>query len=535
MEPDTTLRASPGHSASEAPGPDNVDPEASSGLDRPVFRSVGVVDLVLAVAAGVLALVAHDVGYMMHHPFWVDEAWVADSVRANLGSLPMVTSSTPFGWTLLLQPFRLIGDQGLRLLPLLFTVLTSVTAYFLGRELRLDRYRTGVLMAVSVTLLPAMLVRDDLKQYTAEAFMALLIFYMLARLGNGWSLRLLGSIAVAGGFGILIANTAVIVGSAVIGGLLIENLVRRDWPRVLRVSAAGAAMLAAALALYWIIDRPDVNPALKSYWKGSYLPRSPGKFVSTLHHSLARLAPYAGFRSLILDAVLIVGGIVALVALRRFAMAAVLPLILAANIVGSLARFYPFGDLRTSTYWLVFVPVLASVAVAAVARLLTRVDPRLPATVIVLAGALWAITSHSYFRGHPLPREDVRSQASYVASHYRPGDSILVGLGGSWGFAYYYDRADPSFTRNPTTANGFSPTYPDAPWITVLRGRTPADVERGIATAQAAQQDGRIWVVLSHISSAEAASWSTYLDSPGCRVIPVGAEPLGLCRPAPSQ
>ena len=57
----------------------------------------------------------------------------------------------------------------------------------LGREIdRRDRL-TAILVATGVALGSAMLIRHDLKQYTAEACDALLILWMLARLERQWS------------------------------------------------------------------------------------------------------------------------------------------------------------------------------------------------------------------------------------------------------------------------------------------------------------------------------------------------------------
>ncbi len=102
-----------------------------------------MIDGCLAAAVGLSALVVHDVPYMLGHSFWVDEAWVADSVRASIGLTPSIASSTPLGWTFLLRLVPFGGAQGLRLVPLAFTILAAAAAYLFGRELRLTRFTTG--------------------------------------------------------------------------------------------------------------------------------------------------------------------------------------------------------------------------------------------------------------------------------------------------------------------------------------------------------------------------------------------------------
>ena len=52
-------------------------------------------------------------------PYWLDEAWVVDSVRAPLSLVPRLAATTPLGWILLL---RLVPHGGLgrqRLVPLI--------------------------------------------------------------------------------------------------------------------------------------------------------------------------------------------------------------------------------------------------------------------------------------------------------------------------------------------------------------------------------------------------------------------------------
>ncbi len=132
-----------------------------------------LIDICLAVVVGLAVLLVHDVPYMLHHSLWVDEGWVADSVRARITLVPSMTSSTPLGWSLLLRLVPFGGPQRLRLVPLGFTMLAAAAGYLFGRELRLTRFATGILTGAAVLLAPAMLLRDDLKQYTAEAFACL--------------------------------------------------------------------------------------------------------------------------------------------------------------------------------------------------------------------------------------------------------------------------------------------------------------------------------------------------------------------------
>src|SRR5262249_39739686 len=58
-----------------------VPPTAESRRRRSP-RKLDVIEFCLPVALALSVLVVHDVPYLLQHSFWVDEAWVADSVRA---------------------------------------------------------------------------------------------------------------------------------------------------------------------------------------------------------------------------------------------------------------------------------------------------------------------------------------------------------------------------------------------------------------------------------------------------------------------
>src|SRR5258708_38929181 len=117
-------------------------------------------------------------------------------------------------------------------------------------------------------------------------------------------------------------------------------------------------------------------------------------------------------------------GIGALIGLRRFALAAMLPIPLAIAIGASAARKSPFGAIRTSTFWLVAVPVLMAVAVAAAGRLAARVDRRAPLVVAAVALAVWVPATDPYIRSHSIPNEDGHSAVPYLDVHLPPGDVV---------------------------------------------------------------------------------------------------------------
>lgn len=510
-------------------------PAAAGGRPvRQVPSRPGYVDVCLAVVIALCVLLVEDVPYLLRRSFWVDEAWVADTVRASVRLTPSLSSSTPLGWTYLLRLVPFGGPERLRLVPLAFMMLAAAAGYLFGRELGLGRHSTGILTGAAAALSPAMLVRSDLKQYTAEAFACLGVWVLVARVENEWRTRRIVAIAATASAGLLFANTVIVVGVAAMASLAIECLIRRQYRRLIPLAAASAGMLVVGLVIYETLIRPQVTPNLVAFWNGFYTPtRSLTGAVAFLHRSFDDLAPYLGFPWLALDTAGVVAGIGALIWLRRFALAAMFPIIVAIVIVASVARKYPFGDPRTSTFWLVLAPVLMAVAIAVAGRLATAIDRRAPAVLAVVALALWVVATRPYFRYHSIPVQyDVHAEITYLQAHFRPGDVVIVNYGASYGFAYYYP-AQPSFPAG-AGPNGHLVAYPGVPWLVVVTNRQAADISGALTKARAkiaaepAGDRGRIWIIRSKQSPAEIQAWNQDLAADNVRVIPVGPEPILL-------
>ena len=525
-----------------------TSPEAVPGQEGR-DRRAAVTDIFLAVVVGLAVLVVHDVPYLLHHPFWLDEAWVADTVRAPIGLTRSLASSTPLGWTYLLRLVPFGGAQRLRLVPLAFAMLAAAAGYLFGRELRLSRFATGILTGAAVLLAPAMLVRDDLKQYTAEAFACLVVWVLVARIENQWRLRRLIAIAATASLGMVFANTVIFVGVAAMACLGLECLLRREYRRLAEVAVAGAGMLVVALVVYVTLIRPQVTPNLVTFWDPFYMPTaSASAAVSFLHLQLLQLAPYMGF-PLLADVLVVLAGIAALAWLRRPALAALLPVTLVIVIAASAAREYPFGDLRTSTFWLVTVPLLMAVAVAAAGQLAAmacrhmlgdrpaRWTLAVPVVVAALGLAAWVPATDGYIRSHSIPNEDVRSEVNYLDSHFRHGDVVIVSYAASYAFAYYYPLANPTFRADPVGPNAHIPEY-TAAWIVVAPNRRAVDVANALAAARAkiaaepSGTRGRIWIIRSHLQRAEIRAWRKDLAGDRVSTIRVGRDPILLYVPS---
>src|SRR5262249_13927702 len=162
----------------------------------------------------------------------------------------------------------------------------------------------------------------------------------------------------------------------------------------------------------------------------------------------------------------------------RYALAAIVPLTILLVIAASADRKFPFGDLRTSTFWLVMGAVLMAIGVAGLLDLLGRRTSSLVVGVVLVATVVaWMAGTHSYIRSHPLlNNEGMASVAHYVDMHRRPDDRVIVDWGAAWGFSYYEHSSKPLYERKSgVSSSGFIPTYPHVPWLIQIPGKQPAD------------------------------------------------------------
>lgn len=447
-----------------------------------VRRPVGAVALASVLAA--VGALLHAPSYMLTHPFWLDEAWVADSLRAPLGDLERLTSSSPIGFTFLLRLVPTgLGDERARLVPLLFTAALCPLAYWLGRELDPDRRLPRWMLAFAAAVLPAAMLRHDLKQYTADAFVAVLVVYLAARAERVRTRRAVALLAGLASLGLLVSHTAAMAGAAVFAGLLAAHATRRAWRRVAETAVGATAFVIAAVLDYLTLGRDALTPALADYWERYYVPASGGaEFVGSRAYAVA---PDAGLGPLWLLVTLLAAGAVALWLRGRRSVAIAVPVLLAGCVVASRLRLYPLWERRTSLFLFAVVTLVAAYGVAAAASRL-RVAGAVPALAFAV---VLGYAAHA--QNDPLPDGDTRTVARLVAERRAPGDLVVVDQRLSYGFAYYWPGA-PIFETDDRVAVGFVPRYPPSSGVVVGLGGFVS-----VHTYLTQSPTGTAWLLLS--------------------------------------
>ena len=517
-EPDLLEAGAPDSKQSAAPA------DATGRLQW--FRRCGP-DVLLAGLLSLATFVVHNVGYMFSAPFWNDEAWVAISTKLPLSQIAHVSASTPVGWSLLLRLVVFGGDERLRIVPLVFSALTVIAAYAYARSLPWPGLWLGRLAAVlaglAALLAPSALARDDLKQYTADAFVTLLILWLVSRLERDWTRRRLLTLGLVVVVGFLFSAVSVFVGAAAFGSIVLVALIGRRWHQLAESAAVGAAAGVLLLLIFAILYRPGIPAGLNNYWDAYYLPVNKG-WAAVWNYLTNRgkaMATYLGMGPLVVALLFVTCGVIALIRLRRISVALIVPALLAEVIVLGALKQYPLFDERTSHFLTTAFAATAAIGVAGLCVLAARAHVGLAAAVAVVAAALFMINPqvHDVVRSKLIPAEDLRTPTRYIAAHLRPGDIIVVGTLSSWGFAYYRNKGTPVTESVTSNLQGFVTVFPDQPNIMVATDRTPTAVDAVMDEAAAAAAKtgptARIWVIHEHTEPAEAAAFAAAAHTHG--------------------
>jgi hypothetical protein len=500
-------------------------------------RRATPLDWLLGFGLGACVVVVHSVGDLMHRPYWTDEAWVATLTRASLADALRNASSTPLGWLLLIRAVP-GHEPPLRLVSLAFAGATVVVAYFLARRLP---YRSAgwaraaaVATAGVVLLAPIALMRDDLKQYTADALVALVLMLLVCRIDEAATPRRYVALAAAVVIATPFSTAAAFAGAAAFAAVIVVALARRGPER--RAALLAGAITAAFLGLWFVaLVMPRDGAALRDFWRDWYLDGTPWHALQTAAGRLSLLATRLAMPALVFVAVVALG-CMAVARLQRPALALVVPLLWAEMFAVSYAKQYPFGDARTSHFMLIASLAVGTIGVISVlAAIAIRSPAGSIALGVVVAGA-FLFGSVGYVRGVNVPPEDARSQAHYVAQHRRPGDVVVVSVGANWAFAYYSPNAI-DFVKAPHLANGFVARPHGMDGVLYVPSREPADVVATLRDALAQRgPNGRVWLVRSHVMPSEAAAWQqaeqTLHVAP--QSVPAGDEPVAVVEPARS-
>jgi hypothetical protein len=173
-----------------------------------------------------------------------------------------------------------------------------LAAYWLARQLPWVPLGVlaGLLASLAVLAVPAMLVRDDLKQYTADACLSLLVLALAAHLEAGWPRWRLAALSAAVWGGLLFSVAVAFTGVAALAAVNLVQLGRRPWARLAEAVAAAAVTGILVGGIYEAFYAKANGPGIVAYWKAFYVPVHHGGHASLtfLGHQLEGIRPYFG-------------------------------------------------------------------------------------------------------------------------------------------------------------------------------------------------------------------------------------------------
>jgi hypothetical protein len=498
------------------------------------------VDVAIVILLALLVFLVHPLGAMFRRPYWLDEAWVADLAKAPLSRQAELSSSTPIGWALLLRLVPSHAAQRFRVIPLTFSVAGAIVAYLLVRGLNwrdtIEARGAGVVAVAAVVLAPISLARNDLKQYTADATLALLVLLLGRNAEQDGRRRSLVMLAIVSFAVTPFSTVAALVTIAVFVGLLGAAALEKQWHRVREVLVCGVGSGVAIGAYVAAFVLPHDNKRLRDYWRPFYLTGTPIDVVSKAWHRFAELRTSLGVPAVVAFALFGLG-VAALVARRHVALAIAVAVLWLEMFVLGTASIYPFLDARTSHF--VLVVSLVTAAIGFVGLVLATVQHRrgLALGVALAAVALLAFGARHDIRHFADHREDSRAQARYVAAHRNARDVVVISVSGNYGFTYYWPGREHKEYRHSSRAGAGFFARVDGINAVFATDRTPAAVFETMRVAIAHWQTlggtGRIWIVRSHVGREELEAWSEALRVLQLRPVAAtqGHEPLLVADP----
>jgi 4-amino-4-deoxy-L-arabinose transferase-like glycosyltransferase len=446
------------------------------GLSRPYLTALAVA-LILGVA---VYFRLHDLG---GRDLWTDEAWVALAAMQPTARTALAAgqSTPPLYLLTVWAAVQLWGHSEvvLRGLSLLFGVGTLFLIWRLGRAL--VEVPAALLALAAVAFSPIMVYYSkELKQYSADAFFAVLVLWLAERLRAGRGRRGWLALTLAGVLG-LGFSPPLIFTLPVAGAVLWFTLPPGRRPRLAFLGTVWG--LAFAAYYLWFIQR-GVDSDLVAYWTQDF-PDLTGlvPFGRWLGPALYRYFWYfLGEWGVIWGPILLAAGVIWMVQRHRARVLLYLggPLLLTFG--AACLHRYPFMAHYGGNRLMLFsAPVLyLLVATGGWAGFAWLWHRRQGWLALALTGVLLvALHPRANLREYLYPlnnREEIQPLVAYLEAHRQPQDMVYVYYFAISPFKYYY--------HGPKTG--------------ICWGRSC--VEKGLDPAAAAPTPPqRLWLIASHI------------------------------------
>jgi len=417
---------------------------------------------------------------------WTDEAWVALAALKDTPAAALAAGeSTPPLYLLtvwaLAQAFG--GSEAvLRSLSLVFGLGTLVLFWPLAR--RLTPLPASLMGLAMVAFSPiTVYFAKELKQYSGDAFFAVLIFFLVERLrqrDRGWAWAALG---IAGILGLGFSHALVFTLPVALAALWFGLPARR-----LQAALLGGVWAAAFAAYFLVFFRGQVDPKLLAYWAQDFPDFSgPGAFLWWLGAAFRRYFDYFfDYPGIYWGLPLGAAGILALA--RRGSSRALFywlgPILL--TLAAAALHRYPFmGHYNGNRLMLFSAPLLYLVAAAGLVSILGWLwEKRYRVPALLLAGLLLLVIDPVGLIEENLDpahnREEIQPLVDQLKERLRPQDRVYVYYFAVSPFKYYFQN----------------------PGERIHWGKSCGETELEVPAGRG-RQSQRLWLIASHFPSLE--------------------------------
>ena len=383
---------------------------------------------------------------------WTDEAWVALAALAPTpGEALTLGRSTPPFYTLTVWGLvQVWGGSEAVLRSLSFALGVGSVALFWPVARHLTN-RIAALLGLALVALSPVLVyfSKELKQYSGDAFFAILMVWLAERLKERPSYARWLSLALVGLVALGFSHGAVFVLPAILLVLWLES----PRPHRFRVIGLGALWGSAIIIFFMLVYRGQVNLELVAYWLRDYPDFSGltpflmwfgGSWVRYFHYFFHYF--FASPWGWLWGEVFVMVGLVLLVreGPRRLLIYWGGPLLLVFG--ASVLHRSPFmGHYNGSRLLLFSAPWLYLITAIGTAAVVTRLwsqprpwrwlAPALAGLILITLQPLALVQENLHPQAN---RQELKPLAAYLQKHLRPGDRIYVYFHAIYPFKYYY-------------------------------------------------------------------------------------------------
>lgn len=397
----------------------------------------------LIVGAGAVLRVVH---YLHDCSLSVDESHltlnVLDRGFAELLEPLGDRQGAPFGFLFLLKAITLTlghSEYALRLISLL----SGLASLFLFWRLA-ERWLSPLAVPVGLGLFAIagnlIFYSAQVKQYSSDVMLALLIYLVSERLGPKPSLRLVALYAVFGAVALWFSHPAVFVLAGVALSDLYFHVLTAKRERPLRVIGAYVFWGVNVLVIYRLSLKSLTEHAwLLDFWSDSFMPFPPKSLLDIQWFVLNFFVMFTkmlGFSLQGIPALALLVGCAAWFRSHRQRLAwLVLPSLL--TLLASGLKAYPFSG-RLLLFTAPALVLLMAEGTALIAAT-TRSRPVIALTfagLLFLHPVMWA----GYHVVNPRYEEEIKPEMRYLQENRRPGDVIYIYYRAKPAFRYYAER-----------------------------------------------------------------------------------------------